>query len=179
MPAYTALKGGLAVHKWFSTLVVAAVAATFAAGSAGSASADPSSHDLGWLVGTWNCRVDIPASAGNPAQTDHGPMLVNEAPDMTMHFHVAAADYNADEYQGYDKKTKTYWDVSSDTTGSVTFETSKDGTVYVGTTTQVGSSVAARDTYSDSAAHTKIRNISERIVDGKWTTISDATCTKP
>jgi len=166
------------MRKSFSAIITLAVAATIAAASGNSASAESSTPDVQWLVGTWTCNVKIPATADYAAKTDHGPMTVTAAPDMTIHFHVGAADYNADSYQGYDKKAKTYWNVSSDIAGTATFESSKDGTVYTGMYYAVGKSIPTRDTFTNSG-HTQLRDVSEMMMAGTWKIVSDAVCTRP
>ena len=165
------------MRKSLVALTVAAAAASFATASGTTAYAHNGAPDP-WLIGTWNCSVTIPASPGYPARTDHAPMTITEALDTTMHFHVGAADYISDSYDGYDKKTKTYWNVASDSTGISTFETSKDGSVFEGTSSQVGDKTTTRDTFTADASHTRIRDVSELLLHGTWTKVSDVVCTK-
>ena len=159
-------------------LTVAAAAASFTAASATTAYAHNGETDL-WIVGTWSCTATLLATPRYPARTDHGHLIVTQAPDMTMRFHFGAADYNSDSYQGYDKKTKTYWNISSDSTGVATFETSKDGTVFEGTSYQVGATTTTRDSFTGDASHTRIRDVSELMLGGTWTKVADVVCTKP
>lgn len=166
------------MRKSLVALTVAAAAASFATASGTTAYAHNGAPDP-WLIGTWNCNVTIPASPGYPARTHHGLMVITDAPDVTMHFHVGAAGYNSDSYGGYDKKAKTYWNAASDSTGVATFETSRDGTVYMGTSSQVGNKTITRDTFTADAGHTRIRDITELLQGGAWKKVSDVVCTKP
>ena len=135
----------------------------------------PTSHQF--LLGTWNCTVNLAAMQGQPATTDHGAMTISTAPYMTLHSHVSAKDYNSATYQGYDTKTKTHWLNTVDTIGEVTIETSTDGTVFTGTTWQGGTATPTRDTQTK-ISDTKIRDVTEIKPKDTWTKLADAVCTK-
>jgi hypothetical protein len=140
-----------------------------------STAAMPKSHQ--YLIGEWNCTVNLAAMEGQPATTDHGAMTISTSPSMTLHSHVAAKDYMSDSYQGYDAKTKTHWLNTTDTMGLVTMETSKDGMVFAGTTWEGGHGIPTRDTQTK-ISDTKIRDVTELQQNGKWTQIADTVCTK-
>jgi hypothetical protein len=169
-----------------SPFIVSLCAAAIVMASIGSASADNSMSsgsmaglpkDHQYLIGTWTCAVQLAAMQGQPASTDHGAMSIGMAPNMSLNFHIVAKDYRSDEYEGYDSKTKTHWATTADSQGDATLETSTDGVVFTGTTWQAGTSTPARDTQTK-ISDTKIRDVTELKMNGKWTKVADAVCTK-
>lgn len=133
--------------------------------------------DHAFLLGTWNCSVKLPAMMGHPASVDHGVMTISVSPMMSLHSHVAAKDYMSDSYEGYDMKTKTHWLTTADTTGQVSSETSTDGKTFNGTTWSGGSASSIRDVQTK-ISDTQIRDVTSLKVNGAWSTLADATCTK-
>jgi len=169
-----------------SSTIVLLFIALFAAATFRSASADdsmssgssmglPKNHQ--YLIGTWTCDVQLAAMGGQGPTTDHGTMSIALSPNMTLHSHVVAKDYMSDSYQGYDGKTKTHWIASSDTQCNSTLETSTNGLVFTGTTWQAGSATPTRDTQSK-VSDTKIRDVTELKMNGKWSKIADVVCNK-
>jgi len=156
---------------------IAAARSASADSSMGSASMSglPKNHQ--YLIGDWSCDAHIAAMQGQPAMTTHGTMTIALGPTMTIHSHVAAKDYASDSYQGYNAKTKTHWLNSTDSQGASTVETSMDGMVFTGTTWQGGTSTPTRDTQTK-ISDTKIHDLTELKMNGKWTTLADVTCTK-
>ena len=159
---------------FISTLVVARSVSADDSMMSGSA-AIPKDH--AFMLGTWNCAVQLSAMGGQPATTDHGVMTISVSPMMSLHSHVAAKDYMSDSYEGYTMKTKTHWLTTADTTGQVSSETSTDGKTFTGTTWQGGGATAIRDVQTK-LSDTKIRDITSLKMNGTWSTLADATCTK-
>jgi len=143
--------------------------------SSGSTMGLPKDHQ--YLIGTWTCDVQLAAMGGQGPTTDHGTMTIALSPSMTLHSHVVAKDYMSDSYQGYVTKTKTHWIASSDTQGNTTLETSMNGSVFTGTTWQAGAATPTRDTQSK-ISDTKIHDVTEFKMNGKWSKLADVVCTK-
>lgn len=143
--------------------------------SSGSMAALPKNHQ--YLIGTWSCDAHLAAMEGQPAMTDHGTMTIAVAPSLTLHFQVVAKDYMSDSYQGYNAKTKTHWWATTNIQGNATLETSTDGVVFTGTNWQGATATPVRDTQSK-ISDTKIRDVSEIKLHGKWLKSADVTCTK-
>lgn len=168
---------------WVGILSLASAVIVLAAPSASSAvdsmSASGSSmgDHMAYLTGSWRCTVKISAYMGAAATTDHGTLTFSMAPGKTIHAHVAAADYMQDAYHGYDVKTKTHWTDSADTQGTTVSETSKDGVTFTGTSWSGGTSTPTRDTFTHPTEST-IRDLTELETGGKWSTLTDADCTK-
>ena len=133
--------------------------------------------DHAYLLGNWNCTVNLPAMMGHGAEVDHGAMTISVSPMMTLRSHVDAKDYMSDSYEGYDMKTKTHWLTTSDTTGQVTSETSVDGKTFTGTTWGDGAATPIRDVQTK-LSDTKIRDITTLKMNGSWSMLADATCIK-
>ena len=153
-------------------------------GSSGAVSADNSmtsggsmGDHMAFLIGSWNCTVKLAAMMGNPAGTDHGVVTFSKSPGDTIHAHTAAADYAADQYYGFNTKTKTHWTSATDTGGVIVSQTSKDGVTFTGTSIANGMSTPTRDTFTHPSA-TKIRDLTEIETKGTWSMLADANCTK-
>jgi len=156
-------------------------------GSSGAVSADNSmtssssggsmGDHMAFIIGSWNCTVKLAAMMGNPAGTDHGVVTFSKSPGDTIHQHTAAADYAADQYYGFNVKTKTHWTSATDNGGVIVSETSKDGVTFTGTSYANGMSTPTRDTFTHPSA-SKIRDLTQVETKGTWSMLADANCTK-
>jgi hypothetical protein len=158
-------------------LTVATSSVSVSAGSSMASSSGSMGDHMAFVIGSWNCTVKLAAMMGNPASTDHGVVTFSKSPGNTIHAHMAAADYSADQYYGYDPKTKTHWTSQTDIQGNLTYETSKDGVTFIGSTMSGGSTTPARDTFTHPSA-SAIRDLTQIESKGTWSTLADATCTK-
>ena len=159
-------------------LMVATVSSTVSADNSMSSSSGGSMGDhMAFIIGSWNCTVKLAAMMGNPAGTDHGVVTFSKSPGDTIHQHTAAADYAADQYYGYNVKTKTHWTSATDIGGTIVSETSKDGVTFTGTTYANGMSTPTRDTFTHPSA-SKIRDLTQIEMKGTWSMLADANCTK-
>lgn len=163
-------------------LVVVALASKSAASDMPGAMTAPNltgpMADMRYLLGIWNCAVQLPATsaAGAPA-SDVGTLSFETAPGQTIATATRARDYSADGYWGYDAKTKTYWSTGIDNSGNAWWESSKDAKTYSGTTSGAGAEAPIRDTFTKVSA-TKIHDLTQLQIKGQWTTLADAACTK-
>ena len=120
-----------------------------------------------YLVGSWNCKVQISAMLGQPALTDEGVLTYSVVPGNALHSHVTAKDYAADYYGGFDDKKQTFWLNTIDAYANVSSETSSDGKVYSGPSMGSQGKMQIRDSFSRPAPNT-IRDLQEYQSKGVW-----------
>lgn len=130
-----------------------------------------------FLIGSWTCTVKVAAMHGQPATTEHGVVTYSVVPGNAMHSHVTTSDYASDNYSGYDDASKTYWINTIDAYGTMSSETSTDGTVFTGENTTAGVKSKIRDTFTHPAADSA-RDVQEVQSNGDWVTATDASCTR-
>lgn len=170
------------MRKSLAVVLSCVVAAASGAAARGDNSMSPSSMTMMpknhmYLLGTWQCRVKLAAMDGGPEQTVSSTLTIDVSPSMTLHSHVSSKQYGSDTYQGYDPKTKTHWMALADTLSNAGYETSKDGVVFVGNEWGNSGTIPVRDTQTK-ISDTKIRDVTEFKIKGKWTQLADITCTK-
>ena len=137
----------------------------------------PASHMM--FLGTWRCAVKFPAMDGQKAFSAVGMMTISQSGYGTIHSHVQGVGhgYASDSYEGYNKKTKTWWIAASDNTGGSSYESSSDHKAYTGTGLSPDGQVGIRDTRTMQGMHT-MHLVGEEKLHGKWAPASDGVCTK-
>ncbi|HKW44096.1 MAG TPA: hypothetical protein VJN22_00480 [Candidatus Eremiobacteraceae bacterium] len=130
-----------------------------------------------YLLGSWNCKVQISAMMGQPAATAEGVLTYSAVPGNALHAHVTAKEYASDSYSGFDDKKQTFWLNTVDGYANVSSESSSDGKVFSGPSTGSQGKMQIRDTFSRPASNT-IRDLQEYQSKGVWQTASDSTCTR-
>jgi len=148
----------------------------FGAGGGSMASSRTPADRLVYLIGTWNCSIKLTPSV-SPAAINHGVWTFTKSQSGTVHAHWAAPGYEADDYYGYDAKTKTYWLAGVDTQGVLGSQTSKDDVTFTGSFVAGGVSSPDRDVITRPTA-SSFHDVSEIESKGVWSKAADLDCTK-
>jgi len=146
------------------------------AGGGSTASSDTPADRLAYLIGTWNCSIKL-TPAGSPAVVNHGVWTFTKSQSDTIHAHWAAPGYEADDYYGYDAKTKTYWLAGVDTQGVLGSQTSKDDVTFTGSFVAGGVSSPDRDIVTRPTP-SRFNDLSEVETKGAWSKAADMECIK-
>jgi len=159
-----------------SILSAVVLTSVFAFALTASGASTPADR-LAYLIGTWNCSIKLAATAGNAGGISQGVWTFTKSQAGAVHAHWAGPGYEADDYYGYNVKTKTYWIVGIDTQGVVGSQTSKDDITFTGSFTAGGVSSPERDIITRPTA-SRFHDLSETEAKGVWAKAADTECTK-
>lgn len=82
------------------------------------------------LVGHWTCSMLIEGRGEQQPQEGLLSAVGEVVPGNVFHWHVAAAGYAGDQYDGYSESAKRWWEAESDSGGFATLLQSNDGVVF-------------------------------------------------
>jgi len=126
----------------FRAVLAAVGIALCSTSSANGQVADALTGKMRWwqqVAGTWQCTLHLHPAAG---QTEgYGPIRMTATPTQgnTLHVHSDLIGVHGDDYIGYSKTTKVWWDAGVDNGGHATLSTSTDNVVYTQVSDSTGS----------------------------------------
>jgi hypothetical protein len=133
--------------------------------------------DRRYLIGLWSCNVKLTSALGAAPSSELVTLSFSTAPNDTLEGQARALDFSAAAFSGYNPFSKSWWISAIDNTGSRVFETSKNGTVFVGSITMAGGNMPVRETWKK-LSDKKFRTVTELQVKGAWKVSADHLCTK-
>lgn len=130
-----------------------------------------------YLIGTWTCTSRITAAVGTSTSTEPVVVSFMTAPNDTLGAWARALAFSAAAFYGYSASSKSWWISATDNSGARVFETSKGGSVFVGTVTTAGGIKTIRDTWTkmSDARFTTVTEIQDK---GVWRKSAEHACAK-
>jgi hypothetical protein len=115
------------------TIFVGVSMALLSTTSAHGQVADALTGKMRWwqqVAGTWQCTIHLHPVAGQ--REGYGPVRIAATPtqDNTLYMHSDLIGLHADDYIGYDEKTKVWWEAEADNFGDASLATSRDNVTF-------------------------------------------------
>jgi hypothetical protein len=113
-------------------MLVSAIAVGGTASSSVAGSQELSGRMAIWqrIVGTWTCELRANASNSQPEIQEQVAVQVSVAAGNVLHWHFVAADFEADDFQGYSEKKRVWWENDINTIGHASLMQSTDNVLY-------------------------------------------------